>query len=66
MAKAHTLSDQSQLRVTVAHFFSPQDHDIDGVGVSPDIQVPDPTDAQINQNQDPQLDRAVQYLNNGS
>lgn len=62
----HTLSDQSQLRVTVAHFFSPQDHDIDGVGVSPDIQVPDPTDAQINQNQDPQLDRAVQYLNNGS
>jgi carboxyl-terminal processing protease len=62
----HQLSDQSQLRVTIAHFFSPQDHEINGVGVAPDIQVPDPTDAQVLQHQDPQLDRAVQYITSGA
>ncbi len=60
----HTLSDQSQLRVTIAHFFSPQNHEINGVGVKPDIEVADPTAAQLAQNQDPQLDRAVQFLSN--
>ncbi len=60
------LSDKSQLRVTIAHFFSPQGHEIDGVGVLPDIQVDDPTDLQISRNEDPQLDRAVQYINNGA
>ncbi|MGB8647883.1 MAG: S41 family peptidase [Anaerolineae bacterium] len=58
----HTLSDQSQLRVTIAHFFSPQEHEINGVGVKPDIEVADPTDAQVTQQQDPQLDRAIQFL----
>jgi carboxyl-terminal processing protease len=62
----HELSDKSQLRVTIAHFFSPQEHEINGVGVAPDIQVPDPTDAQAAQHQDPQLDRAVQYVNSGA
>jgi carboxyl-terminal processing protease len=62
----HQLSDGSQLRVTIAHFFSPQDHEIDGVGITPDIQVPDPTDAQTLQGQDPQLDRAVQFANGGA
>ncbi len=60
------LSDGSQLRVTVAHFLSPLNHEINGVGVSPDIQVPDPTDAQFTQGQDPQLDRAVQYISSGA
>jgi carboxyl-terminal processing protease len=62
----HLLSDQSQLTVTIAHFFSPQEHEINGVGISPDIQVPDPTDLQITQQQDPQLDRAVQYIDAGA
>ncbi len=59
----HMLSDQSQLRVTIAHFFSPQEHEINGVGVKPDIEVADPTDAQVTQQQDPQLDAAVKFLN---
>lgn len=62
----HQLSDQSQLDVTIAHFFSPQEHEINGVGIKPDIEVPDPTDAQVAQRQDPQLDRAVQYINAGA
>lgn len=57
----HTLSDKSQLRVTVAHFFSPQDHEINDVGIAPDIQV-DVTDADVAAKRDPQLDRAVQFL----
>ncbi len=60
------LSDGSQLRVTIAHFFSPLHHEINGVGISPDIQVPDPTAAQVLQQQDPQLDRAVQFLSSGT
>lgn len=59
------LSDGSQLRVTIAHFFSPLNHEINGVGIVPDIKVDDPTDAQFLQNQDPQLDRAVQFINSG-
>lgn len=62
----HQLSDKSQLDVTIAHFFSPQEHEINGVGITPDIQVPDPTDQQIAQRQDPQLDRAVQWLTQGA
>jgi carboxyl-terminal processing protease len=62
----HQLSDQSQLDVTIAHFFSPQEHEINGVGIKPDIEVADPTDVQITHSQDPQLDRAVQFINGGA
>lgn len=62
----HQLSDQSQLDVTIAHFFSPKENEINGVGIKPDIEVADPTDAQIAQRQDPQLDRAVQFVNAGA
>jgi carboxyl-terminal processing protease len=62
----HQLSDQSQLDVTIAHFFSPQEHEINGVGIIPDIKVADPTDLQLSQSQDPQLDRALQFINGGA
>lgn len=57
----HTLSDRSELRVTIAHFFSPLDHEINGVGISPDIEVKI-TDADVAAKRDPQLDRAVEFL----
>ncbi len=57
----HTLSDRSELRVTIAHFFSPQDHEINGVGVAPDIEVKI-SDEDISAKRDPQLDRAVDLL----
>ena len=34
------LSDGSQLRVTIAHWFTPKNRAIDGVGLEPDISVP--------------------------
>lgn len=57
----HTLSDKSQLRVTIAHFFSPLDHEINDVGIKPDIEVP-LTDADVAAQRDPQLDKAVEVL----
>lgn len=57
----HVLSDGSELRVTVAHWFTPNGRQIHGLGLTPDIVVPlTSDDAQAGR--DPQLDRAVQFL----
>jgi carboxyl-terminal processing protease len=60
----NSLSDGSQLRVTIAHWFTPKDRAIHGVGLEPDIVVP-LTDDDRQAKRDPQLDRAVQYLTTG-
>jgi carboxyl-terminal processing protease len=57
----HDLSDGSQLRVTFEHWFTPNNHDIQGKGIEPDIKVDPGTDPA----KDPQLDRAVEYILNG-
>ncbi|MDE3090441.1 MAG: S41 family peptidase [Chloroflexota bacterium] len=58
----HSLSDGSELRVTIAHFFSPKGNEINDVGVQPDIKV-DLTSDDIAAKRDPQLDAAVKFLN---
>jgi len=60
----HALSDKSELRVTIAHFFSPKGNEINEVGVSPDIEVK-VTDDDVANKRDLQLDRAIQFLQNG-
>lgn len=60
----HNLRDGSELRVTVARWFTPNDRLIHGQGLEPDIVVemtPEDMDAGL----DPQLDRAVEYLLTG-
>jgi carboxyl-terminal processing protease len=57
----HTLSDKSELRVTIAHFFSPLDKEINDVGIDPDIEVKI-TDDDIAKKLDPQLDKAIEIL----
>jgi carboxyl-terminal processing protease len=57
----NTLSDGSQLRVTIARWFTPKDRAIHEVGLSPDIEVVR-TDDDRQAERDPQLDRAVEYL----
>jgi carboxyl-terminal processing protease len=57
----HTLSDGSELRVTIAHWFTPNGRQIQGTGLTPDIVVPF-TEDDTKANRDPQLDRAVQFL----
>ncbi|MCI0478584.1 MAG: S41 family peptidase [Anaerolineales bacterium] len=60
----HTLSDKSELRVTIARFFSPKGNEINTVGVTPDIEVK-LTEEDAANKRDPQLDRAVQFLQTG-
>lgn len=60
----HTLSDKSELRVTIARFFSPKGNEINTVGVTPDIEVK-LTEEDAANKRDPQLERAVQFLQTG-
>jgi carboxyl-terminal processing protease len=53
--------DQGALFVTVARWLTPNRVGIDKVGITPDVEVP-MTDADIQANQDPQLQRAIEYL----
>jgi len=55
------LADGSQLRVTIAHWFTPNNHGIHGTGIEPNITVERGDDPA----KDPQLDRAVEYILNG-
>ncbi len=59
-----TLSDGSELRVTVALWFTPNDRAIHGQGLTPDIEVPWPEEG-VEPGADPQLERAVEYLLTG-
>jgi carboxyl-terminal processing protease len=58
---SHPLSDQSQLRVTIARWFTPKGRLIHGAGLTPDILVPR-SEEDIQKGRDPQLDAAVEYL----
>ncbi len=60
----NSLSDGSQLRVTIAHWFTPKDRAIDLVGLTPDFLVRMTMEDRQAQ-RDPQLDAAVEYLLTG-
>lgn len=57
----HTLSDGAIMRVTIARWFTPEERTIDGAGLEPDIAI-ELTDEQRESGADPQLDGAVEYL----
>jgi carboxyl-terminal processing protease len=61
----HTLSDNSQLRVTVAEWLTPQLRQIHGEGISPDVVV-EMSLEDFEQGLDPQLDEAVKFLSNAA
>ncbi len=58
----YTLSDGSLLRVTYAAWYTPRDVSISEQGVTPDIVVEMPAEPT---NADPQLERAVEFLQSG-
>jgi carboxyl-terminal processing protease len=60
----HNLTDGSIMRVTIARWYTPEDRTIDGVGLTPDFEVPI-SDAELEAGSDPQLDAAVEYLISG-
>lgn len=57
----HTLSDGSELRVTIAEWLTPAKRQIHGEGIAPDIEV-EMTIEDIEQERDPQLDKAIEFL----
>lgn len=61
----NSMSDGSQLRVTIARWYTPKDRGIDETGLTPDFELPDPTAEQVQADVDPQLERAVEYLLTG-
>jgi carboxyl-terminal processing protease len=61
--RPYRLSDGSELRVTIARWFTPDDEAIHGQGLAPDIEVPLPEE--LEPGEDPQLDRAVDFLRSG-
>lgn len=61
----HQLSDDSQLRVTIANFFSPKENVINHVGIKPDVEVPDPTEFERSKSIDPQLQKAIDMIKSG-
>lgn len=60
----YTLSDQSVLHLTTAKWQTPNGKEIDGIGITPKIQVPLTPDDSA-KGLDPQLERAIEYLNTG-
>jgi carboxyl-terminal processing protease len=61
---AQILSDQSELRVTIARWFTPNGRAIHGTGLAPDIEV-EITEEDLAADRDPQLERAISYLLEG-
>ena len=55
------LSDGSSVHVTNAHWFTPSRREINSVGLTPDIVV-EYTDQDREEERDPQLGRAIRYL----
>ncbi len=61
--RPNDLPDGSQLRVTIARWFTPNDKTIHGEGLAPDVEQEFPNDTPAEE--DPQLDRAIDYLIQG-
>jgi carboxyl-terminal processing protease len=62
--QTYTLPGGSELRVTVARWYTPNDNTIDQEGIAPDIEVlPSPID--LGGPEDTQLQRAIEYILNG-
>jgi carboxyl-terminal processing protease len=57
----HTLSDGSELRVTIAEWLTPSGKQISGEGIVPDVYV-ERTQEDFVEGRDPQLERALEYL----
>jgi carboxyl-terminal processing protease len=55
------LSDNSSIHVTIAHWLTPNRHEIQDAGLAPDMEVTSSQEA-LDLGQDPQLEAALHYL----
>ncbi len=58
----YQLSDGSELRVTIARWYTPNNVSITDEGVTPDIEVEMPVSVELGSEEDLQLQRAIDYL----
>ena len=56
------LKDSSSIKITVAKWLTPKGYNINEEGIAPDIEI-DLTAEDYNNNKDPQMDKAVEFLN---
>lgn len=61
--RPNDLQDGSQLRITIARWYTPNEQALHGEGLTPDIEVTIPSDTPAGE--DPQLERAIQYFLQG-
>jgi len=55
------VNDQGQVRVTVARWLTPNERQINKIGLEPDVIV-EITDADTEAERDPQLEKAIELL----
>ncbi len=55
------VDNQGAIKVTIAHWLTPNERQIHGIGLTPDVEV-QMTEEDIKANRDPQLDKAVEIL----
>ena len=59
----HTLADGGELRITIARWYTPDNHTIQDEGITPDIEVASPEN--LGGPEDGQLMRAIEFILNG-
>jgi carboxyl-terminal processing protease len=57
-------NDAGAIRVTIARWLTPNGRQINGVGLTPDIEIK-LTEDDFKNKKDPQLDRAIEYILQG-
>jgi carboxyl-terminal processing protease len=60
--EVENLTGGGELKVTIAHWYTPDGKNINKQGIKPDVQVTGATDAQTTAGQDPQKDKAYEIL----
>lgn len=55
------VNNQGAVRITIARWLTPRERQINGVGLTPDVEVP-LTEEDLKAGRDPQLERAIQLL----
>ena len=58
-------NDQGAVRVTIARWYTPKERQISGEGLTPDVVV-EITEADLEADRDPQLDKAVELILQGA
>jgi carboxyl-terminal processing protease len=61
--QTNVLSDEAELRVTIARWYTPNNQSINGQGITPDIEIEPPTEYLTEA--DGQLQRAIEFLLTG-